>query len=124
MNIALNACPKSKSLYNKPQEPSQRQMGEISDKVRKEVNNRTTLAPIGCCEGCLKNRNGYMRLELAHVEGRKQISHKTTANDLLRLCGPSTDSRTCHGFAHSGEKGKAWMEDLQERLITNVDTHL
>lgn len=116
MNIALNACPKSKSLYNKPVKLSQKQMGDISDKVRKQVNARTLLAPKGCCERCLKNRNGYWTLELAHIDSRGSIDHKTTATDLVRLCGPSSNSATCHGKAHTGA-GKVWMEETQIKLL-------
>lgn len=95
---------------------SQRQKGEITAKVRKEVNARTLLAPIGCCERCGRNRNGFWTLELAHIDSRLDIDHKTTRYDLLRLCSPSTNSNTCHFFSHSPE-GKEWMKEIQERLM-------
>jgi hypothetical protein len=105
---------------NKPQfkriKLTQRQKGEISAKVRDIVNARTIFAPVGCCERCKKNRHGFMRLELAHIDSRGSIDHKTTENDLLRLCSPSTDSRTCHYFSHSPE-GYEWMKDQQVKLL-------
>jgi hypothetical protein len=114
-NQPVRDCSKSKSLYNKKVKLSQKEMGEISQKVRDKVNARTSFAPIGCCERCKKNRNGYWTLEQAHIDSRGSIDHKTTEFDLARLCGPSTQSGTCHHFAHTGE-GKAWMYEFQNKL--------
>jgi hypothetical protein len=119
-NQPVRDCSKSKSLYNKRVKLSQRQKGEISAKVRDKVNARTIFAPVGCCECCLKNRHGFMRLELAHIESRRAIDHKTTEFDLVRLCGPSTDVKTCHGKAHTGE-GKVWMYEFQNKLFELSD---
>jgi hypothetical protein len=120
MNLSLNSCTKQSQLYNKRQKPTQRMMGEISQKVRDKVNARTSFAPIGCCERCKKNRNGYWTLEQAHIDSRGSISHKTTEFDLARLCGPSTQSGTCHFFAHTGE-GKAWMYEFQDNLLKHLE---
>jgi hypothetical protein len=113
--FTYNPCTKESQLFNKSQKLSQKQLGDISQRVRDKVNARTSFAPIGCCERCRKNRNGYWTLELAHIDSRGSISHQTTEFDLARLCGPSTDVKTCHGKAHTGE-GKAWMYEFQNKL--------
>lgn len=116
-NQPARSCPKSKSLYNQPQKPTQRQLGAISAKVRKKVNNRTLFAPVECCERCLRNRNGYIRLELAHIDSRRSINHLTEETDLLRLCGPVGESGTCHDWCHkNGEVSKLWMKAMQNRM--------
>ncbi len=95
-------------------------MGDIKQSVRDIVNARTIFAPVGCCERCKKNRQGYWTLEQAHIDSRGSISHKTTEFDLVRLCGPSMNSDTCHFFAHSG-KGKEWMYEFQEELLKHLE---
>lgn len=109
----INSVPKRQFKRIKP---TQRQLGEISARVRKIVNDRTSFAPIGCCECCLKNRNGFMRLEQAHITSRVRIGHKTTEYDLARLCGPSTQSGTCHHWVESTRQGKEWMMEFESKL--------
>lgn len=96
---------------------NQTDKGKITQKVRDIVNARTIFAPVGCCERCKKNRHGYIRLELAHVDSRKFIDHKTTDTDLLRLCAPSNDSSTCHFWVDSCNEGFEWMKEQQTILL-------
>lgn len=110
---------KSKALFKVKIKDNQTDKGKITQKVRDIVNARTIFAPVGCCERCRKNRNGYWTLELAHIDSRGSISHKTTEYDLARLCGPSTDVKTCHGKAHAGDK--AWMYEFQNKLLIKLE---
>jgi hypothetical protein len=112
----MPAITKEQQLYRKRVKPTQKQMGAISAKVRMTVNNRSAETGYPRCEGCHKNKSACWTLENAHVEGRRSISHKTTEYDLLRLCGPSTDSGTCHHFVESTKQGKQYMKDQRDRL--------
>ena len=91
---------------------TQKQLGMIRNKYRKKVNHRSQ----DYCEGCQRHKLSCMTLENAHIDGRGTIDHLTTDHDLLRLCGPSTESGTCHHWVHSSEDGKAWMVEQQKRL--------
>lgn len=116
-----NPYSKEKSLFKTKIKDNQTDKGKITQKVRDIVNARTIFAPVGCCERCKNNRHGYMRLELAHIDSRNFIEHKTTENDLLRLCGPSTDSTTCHYWVDSCNDGFEWMKDQQHKLLTLLE---
>lgn len=61
--------------------PTQKQMGDISAKVNKQLKARSK----GVCE--VKERcKGAPALERAHMTGRRTIGHKTTVDDLLHAC--------------------------------------
>jgi hypothetical protein len=79
---------------------TQKQKGDISDKVRKEVKERSG----GVCEVQLKC-TGAFGLQMAHVIGRKQIAHKTTANDILHSCVE------CHVYLDTTPDGIQWKKD-------------
>jgi len=57
---------------------TQKQMGDISEIVDKQLKERSH----GICELC-ERRNATQR---AHLTGRKQLDHKTKVTDLLHLC--------------------------------------
>ena len=84
MNLAnqpIRSYSKADQLYKVRIKPTQRQMGDISPKVRKEVRIRSG----GICE--VRERcNSAPAVQQAHVVGRKQLKHKTTAEDLLDSC--------------------------------------
>lgn len=100
--------------------PTQKQKGNISNSIRKKVNKRSEVDGYPRCEGCHKNKSACMTLENAHIESRGSIDHMTTENDLLRLCGPSTDSGTCHHYVESTKAGKQYMRDQREHLIKGL----
>jgi hypothetical protein len=81
--------------------PTQRQKGEISTKVRKEVRERSQ----GVCEVCMKC-NGSFAYEMAHLIGRKQIKARTTAEDLLHSCVE------CHRWLDSSVDGIKYKRRL------------
>jgi len=85
--------------------PTQRQMGEISQSVDRELKARSR----GICELC-----GHVpATERAHLIGRRHINHKTTALDLVHLC------TSCHD----------WLDETPEgircrRLIVTMIEHV
>jgi len=89
-----------------------KQRGSISPAVRKEVETRSG----DRCERCGKHKSQVWALEMAHITRRWKVEGATTANDLARLCGPSTDSTTCHHFADYTAEGRAWLKEFGESL--------
>jgi hypothetical protein len=83
--------------------PTQRQKGEISAKVRKEVRERSQ----GVCEVRMKC-NGTFAVEMAHLIGRKQIKARTTAKDLLHSCVE------CHRWLDNTVEGIRYRRRLVE----------
>ena len=112
----LRQVTKQSQLYNKRQKPTQRMMGEIRPKVRKKVNERSD----GYCEGCGRHKLNCWTLENAHIDGRGVIDHMTEDTDLLRLCGPSTQSGTCHHYVTVSREGRQYMQDQRERLLKGM----
>jgi predicted RNA-binding protein YlxR (DUF448 family) len=83
---------------------TQRQMGEISTKVDKQLKNRSQWL----CERCRAAR----AVQRAHLIRRGQLNWKTTVNELAHLCLP------CHKFIdESGEPGRAWSEQFRNQLL-------
>lgn len=80
--------------------PTQKQLGDISAKVDKEVKERSG----GICEHCRAAR----ATERAHITGRKHIDHKTTADDLLHLC------TACHRWLDGTTEGIQYKRKLRE----------
>lgn len=82
---------------------TQKQMGDISDKVRKEVHARSG----GICE--LRIRcHGSPAVQQAHITSRVRINHKTTADDLRDAC------LACHNYIDETPEGIRYKRSLQE----------
>ncbi len=111
--FAYRPVTKESQLHRTRIKPTQKQMGDISTKVRKRVNERSN----NCCERCMKHKSAVWTLEQAHITSRVRISHKTTEYDLVRLCGPSTQSGTCHHWVESTRIGKDWLEAFRLKLL-------
>lgn len=84
--------------------PTQKQMGDISAKVDKQVKERSG----GICERC----RAAKATERAHITGRKQLTHKTTADDLLHLC------TKCHRWLDGTVEGIQYKRLLREKEIS------
>jgi len=82
---------------------TQRQMGDISQRVRKEVESRSN----GVCE-VRKQCDGARAAEMAHLTGRKQLKHKTTAADLRHACVE------CHRWLDGTVDGIRYKKKLRE----------
>lgn len=85
---------KAKQTQSKRVKLTQRQKGDIDSNVRKEVRERSE----GICEVRIKCA-GARAVQQAHITGRKQIDHKTTALDLLDSC------LTCHKYLDENQEG-------------------
>jgi hypothetical protein len=77
---------------------TQRQMGDISAVVDKQLKERSG----GICERCRSAR----ATERAHIIGRKHLTHKTTVNDLLHLC------TKCHDWLDETVDGIKYRRSL------------
>ncbi|RQW10421.1 hypothetical protein EH198_16365 [Paenibacillus rhizophilus] len=81
---------------------TQKQMGDISPKVRKEVRERSG----GICE--LRIRcHGAPAVQQAHLTGRKQLTHKTTADDLRDAC------IACHRYIDETPEGIRYKRKIR-----------
>lgn len=105
MEQPVRAYPKSKQLQSKRAKLTQRQMGNISTKVRKEVRERSD----GICEVRVKCL-GAPAVQQAHITGRKQLNHRTTAEDLLDSC------LECHIWLDDTPEGIRYKRKLREAI--------
>jgi heterodisulfide reductase subunit B len=102
--FGYNPVPKSNQLYHKRTKPTQRQMGDISTKVRNEVKKRS----LSLCEVMVKCM-GVEATDMAHITGRKQLKHKTTAKDVLHACP------NCHKWMDETPDGIRYRRLMRER---------
>jgi len=72
--------------------PTQKQMGEVSKEVLKELADRSG----GICERCGK----AWAVDPAHLTGRRHLDENTKVTDLMHLC------RECHN----------WLDDTPEGI--------
>lgn len=106
MSLPFQPYPKSAQLKSKRIKPTQRQMGEISQKVRQEVKERSG----GVCE-VRRLCKGTQALHMAHITGRKQLNHRTTASDILHACVE------CHRWLDGTTEGIRFKRKLREEAI-------
>lgn len=99
MNLPFRPVTKESQLYKKRVKLTQRQMGDISAKVDKELKTRSGLV----CERCSAAR----ATERAHITSRKHLTHKTTVDDLLHLCSP------CHRWLDGDPEGIRYKRKLR-----------
>ncbi len=93
---------KAQQLHSVRIKPTQKQMGDISPKVRKQVRERSG----GVCEVRVKC-DGARAVEQAHITGRRQLKHKTTADDLLDSCV------ACHRWIDNTSEGIRYRKSLR-----------
>jgi hypothetical protein len=94
---------KAQQLSSNRIKPTQKQMGDISTNVRKEVRERSE----GICEVRVMCY-GAQAVQQAHITGRKQLKHKTTAEDLLDSC------LACHKWLDETPEGIRYKRRLRE----------
>lgn len=83
--------------------PTQRQMGDISTKVDKELKARSK----GFCE--VRERcKGVKAVQRAHTKGRRTIPHKTTVDDLFHAC------LDCHNWLDQTPAGIRFNRKVRE----------
>lgn len=81
---------------------TQKQMGAITPKVRKQVRERSQ----GLCEVRIKC-NGAPAVEQAHLTSRGTIKHRTTAADLRDSC------KACHTYLDTTAEGIKYKRALR-----------
>jgi len=82
---------KGKQLAKTRIRPTLKQLGDISNKVRQEVRERSG----SVCELCHASRAS----EMAHLVGRKHLTERTTAEILLHVC------TNCHRWLDGTPEG-------------------
>lgn len=98
----MPAYSKADQLKSKRVKPTQRQMGEISPKVDRQLKERSG----GVCELC----DAARATERAHITGRKHLKHRTTVDDLIHLCTP------CHRWLDNTPEGIRYRKSLEEKI--------
>lgn len=106
----FNPVPKAR---HRRRSKTAKQRGQVNKVVYAEALKRSG----GLCERC--GRSGWQAwtLEAAHVERRWRYGQEgVTAADIVILCGPSTDSRTCHHWADCTREGREWLLNKREEI--------
>ncbi|WP_211750420.1 hypothetical protein [Paenibacillus sp. Marseille-Q4541] len=91
---------------------TQKQMGDISPQVDRELKERS----FGLCELCGK----AIATERAHLTGRKQLDHKTKVTDLLHLCSE------CHDWLDedpNGIRARKFIARAINTVLKHVSKH-
>jgi len=102
--------PKSEQLATKRIKPTQRQKGNISNKVREQVFERSN----GVCERCRSQR----ATQMAHITSRKQIDHITTDKDLIHVC------ILCHKWLDETPEGIQWKRRMTDENLLLPDDEI
>lgn len=108
----MPAYTKEMQLRHKRIKPKWRLNGNPTAKDRKEVRQRSG----DRCERCGRHKSAVMRLEMAHIVRRSKGGPGRPWN-LLHLCGPATDSRTCHHWVDYTREGKEWALEFQKKYL-------
>jgi len=107
----LNAVPKPKHKRGKK---TAKQRGQVTKDVYAEARERSH----DCCERCGRHESQVWTLEAAHTIRRWKFGQEgVTAEDIIFLCGPSTQTGTCHDFADHTQKGRKWLLQKRDELI-------
>ena len=91
--------------------PKQRNRTRITQKVRKEVFERSG----GKCERCGRTR--AYSFEYAHLQQASDLGSGSDPANIVFLCGPSVNTGTCHNFADYTAKGREWRMSKRKELI-------
>lgn len=106
MNLAnqpVRKYTKEMQLFRKPVKPTQKQKGDISTKVDRELKERSG----GVCE-LRRTCHGNKAVERSHTMGRRIIPHKTTVDDLFHAC------KLCHIWLDETPDGIRFRKRVRE----------
>lgn len=109
MTHELRPYSKQQQLHSKRVKRTQRQMGEISDTVDKELKERSQWI----CEFCGKAQAE----ERAHLTGRGHLDEKTKVTDLLHVCIP------CHRMLDGTQDGIRMRRAMACVINTELQKH-
>lgn len=109
----FNPVPKPRHKRNRK---TAKQRGQVTKDIYAEAWERSR----GRCERCSRAEYEAWTLEAAHAERRWRYGQEgVTAEDIIILCGPQTQSGTCHHWADSTKEGRVWLiwkrEELRQR---------
>ncbi|CAM3708415.1 hypothetical protein COLU111180_04290 [Cohnella lubricantis] len=105
----FNPYPKEKQLFQRRTKPTQRQMGEISPSVDRELKDRSGYV----CE-VRKRCSGARATQRAHTKGRRTIPRKTAVDDLFHACVG------CHIWMDETPEGIRFKRQVREIGGTTV----
>lgn len=92
--------------------PKQRDRTRITQKVRKEVYERSG----GKCERCGRTR--AYSFEYAHLVQASSLGSGKDPANIAYLCGPSVNTGTCHNFADYTSDGRKWRMSKRKELMS------
>lgn len=105
---------------------SRKEKGRITPETRTDVLVRDGFKCVKCGRkqgetGAFKGVPYFIRLEIHHITFRSGLGEGTKRN-LATVCGPVTQSGTCHHWAQNTREGRVWFENWrEERLDDNGD---
>ncbi|MCM3492881.1 hypothetical protein M4D52_05425 [Paenibacillus lactis] len=90
----------------------------ITDKCSDEVKRRATVEPDGylICERCGRSRPEF-RFERCHLINASQYGEGGQPWNIALLCGPKTQTGTCHQWADETKEGSEWKMQKRAELI-------
>lgn len=90
---------------------------KITDRVRSEVDRRAAeKTDYIVCERCGCSRPAY-RFEKAHLDNASQYGSGRVPWNIANLCGPKTQTGTCHQYCDETAAGRVWKQEKQAELI-------
>jgi len=109
MDLSKEWNPANKPKHNRRVQ-KRGDLTRISAKARKEVIRRSG----GRCERC--GRSQAYAFEVSHLVNASQLGSGSDPANLALLCGPSTNTGTCHHFADKTAKGREWKMMYRKKL--------
>lgn len=115
MTFELRPVPKPR---HKRFKKTAKQRGAVS----KEAYQRAWERSGGRCERCRRGPGQVWTLDAAHVERRWKFGQEGVGEfDIIILCGPPTDSSTCHHWADYTREGREWLlrkrEEFKQKAV-------
>lgn len=108
--MTFNPQPKSKVNFPRGK-PKRSSVTKITNKVRKEVLNRSEHK----CERC--GRTSAYAFEMSHLIQASLGGRGDEPWNIVLLCGPSVNTGTCHNFADYTAEGGEWRMQKRKELI-------
>lgn len=109
MGFKYTPYSKEQQLRSKRVKPTQKQMGDISSEVDRQLKERS----MWICEFCEDNA----ATERAHLTGRTHLNHKTKVTDLIHLC------LECHDWldeTKEGVRSRRFIARAINKVLQNI----
>lgn len=94
--------------------PNHKRRVKNRTKITKEVREEVLKRSEGKCERC--GRSKAYAFEFAHLKQASQLGRGDQPWNISLLCGPSTNSGTCHNYADYTADGRAWRLGKRKEL--------